>query len=128
MSNRQTGFGGTLWHPVFCVSMLLFVLNQTLELAQVYIWPLHTHLDDLLCLPISLTIILAAERLYFQNPEFILPRRYIVLAVLLFGLVFEGILPLLSARYTADIIDVFAYIIGAAIFQASINRVKKATV
>ncbi|GAB3194933.1 hypothetical protein GCM10027293_04280 [Pontibacter aydingkolensis] len=93
-----------------------------LELLHIYIWPLHTHLDDLLCMPVILTLILAAERLYFRNPYFVLPRHYIVVSVLLFSIVFEGILPLLAAKYTADAWDIVAYVVGALIFHKNINR------
>ncbi|MBW7466273.1 hypothetical protein ABID22_000054 [Pontibacter aydingkolensis] len=112
----------TLRHPIFLASLLLFCLNQVLELLHIYIWPLHTHLDDLLCMPVILTLILAAERLYFRNPYFVLPRHYIVVSVLLFSIVFEGILPLLAAKYTADAWDIVAYVVGALIFHKNINR------
>ena len=111
-----------LQHPLFIASMLLFCLNQVLEQAEVYIWPLYTHLDDLLCLPVTLSIALAAERVYFQNPFFVLPRHYLLIAVLLFSLVFEGLLPLFAAKYTADVWDVVAYAAGATIFQVGINK------
>lgn len=112
----------TLQHPLFILSMLLFCLNQALEQAEVYIWPLYTHLDDLLCLPVTLTIILAAERAYFHNPFFILPKRYLLMAVLMFSIVFEGLLPTFAAKYTADAWDVVAYAVGAFVFQLGINR------
>ncbi|MEJ8802558.1 hypothetical protein [Pontibacter sp. H249] len=111
-----------LQHPLFIACLLLFCLNQVLENNGVYVWPLHTHLDDFLCLPLTLTIILAAERVYFQNPAFILPKRYLVIAAVLFSLMFEVILPLFAARYTADPWDVIAYAAGALLFQLSINR------
>ena len=111
-----------LRHPFFLLSVLLFCLNQVLEQLQLYIWPLHTHLDDLLCLPVVLTLILASERLYFQNPYFVLPRAYTISAVLLFSLVFELLLPVLHVKYTSDIWDVIAYGVGALLFQTIINR------
>lgn len=117
-----------LLHPVFIVSVLLFALNQALEQAGVYIWPLYTHLDDILCMPIVLTLILAAERLYFNNPFFTHPKRYLLATVLLFCVVFEWLLPLLSAKYTSDILDVAAYIMGALLFQKTINKATPAKV
>ncbi|MFD2513967.1 hypothetical protein ACFSRY_08830 [Pontibacter locisalis] len=112
----------TLCHPLFLLCLLLFGLNQLLELSKVYVWPLYTHLDDLLVLPITLTIALAAERAYFNSHGFVLPLRYSLLAFVLFSAVFEGVLPLISQKYTADALDVVAYALGTAAFQLLINR------
>lgn len=112
----------TLRHPIFTSSFILFGLNQLLELGHIFIWPLYTHLDDLLCLPITLTVILAAERLYFANPYFVLPKRYILSTVFLFSVTFEALLPAVASKYTSDVWDVVAYAVGALLFQVSINR------
>ncbi|WP_299818475.1 magnesium citrate secondary transporter [uncultured Pontibacter sp.] len=112
----------TLQHPLFIISMLLFCLNRVLEYKQLFIWPLHTHLDDLLCLPITLTIVLAAERAYFQNPYFVLPWHYLLIAVLSFSIVFEWLLPMYATRYTSDVWDVVAYAVGAGAFHAFSNQ------
>ncbi|WP_299758799.1 magnesium citrate secondary transporter [uncultured Pontibacter sp.] len=112
----------TFRNPVFILCLLLAVGNQALELSKVYIWPLHTHLDDLLALPLTLTVALAAERLYFKNPYFVLPKQYTLLALLLFSVVFEGLLPRLHNKYTADAWDVLAYMVGALIFQVWLNK------
>ncbi len=112
----------TLLHPVFILCLILACANQVLELNKVYIWPLHTHADDLLALPLTLTVALAAERAYFRNPCFTLPLHYTLLAVLLFSVVFEGLLPLLHTRYTADWWDIPAYAVGALVFQLTLNK------
>ena len=116
----------TLKHPLFIISIILFGLNQLAEQAELFIWPLHTHLDDLLCLPISLSIILAAERLYFSDQKLTLPKRHLILAVVLFSLIFEGVLPLFSERYTMDAWDIVAYTLGAWIFHKTINSARQA--
>ncbi|WP_276498361.1 hypothetical protein [Pontibacter litorisediminis] len=112
----------TLRQPLFVFFLVLAAANQLLELAGIYVWPLHTHLDDLLVLPLALTVALAAERLYFRNPGFVLPQRFTLLALLLFSVVFEGLLPLLHQKYTADPWDVAAYGVGAAVYQAWMNK------
>ncbi|MCC9138512.1 magnesium citrate secondary transporter [Pontibacter silvestris] len=100
----------------------MFFLNQALELADVSVWPLHAYLDDLLCMPIVLTIALAAERVYFQNPQYVIPLHYIIGAVVAFGAFFELLLPFIYTKHIADIADVVAYAAGAAIFQLTINK------
>lgn len=111
-----------LTHPVFILCVLLFGLNQSMEKVGVYIWPLHTHLDDLLCLPIVLTLILIAQRLYFKNAHYTHPKRHLLIALLLFSVVFEWMLPMLSGRYTSDPLDIAAYTVGALLFQVTINK------
>lgn len=114
-----------LRHPVFLLCIVLALSNQLLELYGLYIWPLHTHLDDLLVLPITLSFALAAERLYFNDLCYVLPLRYTLVALLLFCVVFEALLPLLHSKYTADLWDVLAYTAGALLFQMSINKPPK---
>ncbi|WP_299989871.1 hypothetical protein [uncultured Pontibacter sp.] len=112
----------TLLHPVFLVCALLFVGNQALELAGFYFPLLFSYLDDLLAMPIVLTIILAAERIYFQNDKFVLPLAWLVVTVVAFSVFFELLLPPIYSKHTADWLDVMAYTLGALIFQFSINK------
>ena len=112
----------TFTNPVFIVCAILFIANRLLEWQGIFIRPLPSYLDDLLCLPIVLTIILAAERLYFKAPGFILPANYSWWAVAAFCVVFEGVLPFVSEKYTADVMDVFFYSLGAVIFLVTINK------
>ena len=112
----------TLQHPLFLFSLLLFCLNRVLEQAQVFIWPLYAYLDDLLCLPLTLSLILAVQRTYFQNQSMALPVRHIVFAVAAFGICFELLLPLYKPLYTADLVDVLAYAFGAIAFHLFMNK------
>ncbi|QCR24021.1 magnesium citrate secondary transporter [Pontibacter sp. SGAir0037] len=112
----------TLRHPVFLICLILFCINQVLELAHIYIEYLFSYLDDLLSMPIVLTIILTAERLYFSDNRFVLPWHYTLAAVVLFSIFFEWLFPLFSQRHTADAWDMAAYAIGAVLFHFSINK------
>ncbi|TXK33742.1 hypothetical protein FVR03_18975 [Pontibacter qinzhouensis] len=112
----------TLRHPFFLLCFFLFLLNQVLELAGFYIWPLHTHLDDLLCLPLVLTLVLSVERRYFNSPEFVLPLSYVLSAFVFITVVFELLLPLFYTRFTADAFDVLAYAAGGITFHLLLNK------
>ncbi|RIJ37664.1 magnesium citrate secondary transporter [Pontibacter oryzae] len=112
----------TIRQPYFLLCLALFMLNQLLEWQQLYIRPLYSYLDDLLCLPLSLTIVLAAERAYFLNPAFILPKSHILLAIFLFSIVFELVLPFCSLAYTADFLDVVAYGFGGILYAVLLNN------
>jgi hypothetical protein len=48
-----------------------------------------------------------------------LPGSHIIITVVFLSLVFEGILPKMSTKFVADILDVVAYIAGA-FFSGSI--------
>jgi hypothetical protein len=112
----------TLRHPIFLVSVLLFLINQALEQAGVFIPLLFSYLDDLLAMPIVLTIILAAERIYFRNNSFVLPLGWVIGAVVAFSIFFELMLPPFFQKHTADWLDVVAYSVGAVVFHFTINK------
>jgi hypothetical protein len=112
----------TFSQPLFILCLLLFCLNQVLEWQHIFISPLYQYLDDLLCMPLVLTISLATERLYFGNYNFTLPPKYSLVAVLVFSVYFEVVLPLLSPVYTADVLDVLCYTFGVMVFHRTVNR------
>lgn len=112
----------TLLHPVFLICVFLFIGNQALELAGLYFPLLFSYLDDLLAMPIVLTIILAVERIYFQNDSFVMPLAWLAGAVVAFSIFFELLLPPIYSKHTADWLDVVAYTLGALVFQFTINK------
>lgn len=112
----------SLQHPLFIICILLFCLNRALEQAQVYIWPLYAYLDDLLCMPLTLGLILAVQRAYFQNQSMTIPVRHIILAVAAFSVCFELLLPLYRPLYTGDVLDIVAYCLGALAFHQLMNK------
>jgi hypothetical protein len=84
-------------------------------------WP-ASYLDDLLCLPLVLGLVLAVHRLRHPGPGLILIRGHSLVALLLFSVYFEVILPRLSSGFTADPVDVVMYGIGWCVFEWGINR------
>lgn len=112
----------TLRHPVFLFFALLFLINQALELGGVFIPLLFSYLDDLLAMPLVLTLILAAERTYFRNNSFVLPGSWVAIAVVAFSVFFEILLPPFFPKHTADWLDVVAYTLGGALFYITINK------
>ena len=112
----------SLRHPLFITCVLLFCLNRVLEQAQVYVWPLYAYLDDLLSMPLTLGLILAVQRAYFNKQEMTIPVAHVVAAITAFAVCFELLLPLYKPLYTADVLDVLAYIVGAVVFHIFMNR------
>jgi hypothetical protein len=80
-------------------------------------------LADALCLPVILTLALAAQRLLRRRPDFVLPDTWLLAAWLYVSVWFELLAPgLRPTRYTADGLDVLAYAAGAWVFRRWLNR------
>lgn len=105
-------------HPLFIISSVLFWLNQALEkIYGIYIPIVHGYLDDLLCMPIVLSIAMqVVQMLHPLGSLYTFSRSHIFIVVFYFSLLFEVVLPLYSINYTADILDIGCYIIGAIVF------------
>ncbi|HEY4329463.1 MAG TPA: hypothetical protein VGN88_06985 [Phycisphaerae bacterium] len=78
----------------------------------------QSYLNDLLCLPLFVPIILYAQHLLGLRPHFSPPRLWEILHIwLVFSILFEVILPRFPTifRTTADPWDVVAYLTGGAL-------------
>lgn len=115
----------TLLHPLFIAASLLFLLNQLLERNGVHLPFIHAYLDDVLCMPVVLTIALAIQREFtFRNPGYTFTWWHIGFSVLWFSFVCEIIFPRYIAAYTADPLDVIAYMAGAIVFGVYVNAAR----
>lgn len=111
-----------LKNKIFIFSALLFGMNQLLEKKfGIFIPLLHAYLDDLLCMPIVLTLTLLVLQFLLKDFQFRLNKFQIFIAFVYFSIMFEIILPSFSAKYTPDILDIAAYGAGAFIFFNYIN-------
>lgn len=108
------------WTLAACA--LLFAANHALEAARASTSWLRGRLDDLLVLPLALGSALVLHRLRGRPAAWVLPPGQVVAGVVLLGVIFEGLLPLLDARATADPADLAAYAAGGGLFAAVINR------
>jgi len=104
------------------VLILLFVMIRLAEArGSAPVW-VSSYGDDLLCLPLVLSVVLTAHRLSLRSIRFTLPGFHGLLAVVLFGILFEGILPVTGARAVADPLDILMYLAGFLVFQAGLNQ------
>ncbi|WP_242917980.1 hypothetical protein [Pontibacter liquoris] len=83
-------------------------------------WMQH-YLDDLLCLPLVLTITLFVLR-YFYGAQLRLCWYHVAFTVLYFSLAFEVFFPRFLPRYTGDWVDAALYAAGGMIFYRFLNR------
>lgn len=78
-------------------------------------WVFH-YLNDLLCIPIVGYTGLWLVRKIKGNAQIQIPWWAVGVVVLLYAIYFEGYMPLVSTRYTADWFDVVCYGIGGLLF------------
>jgi hypothetical protein len=103
------------------VLVTLFVVIRLVEAqGSAPVW-VRSYGDDLLCLPLVLSVVLTAHRLSTRSDRFTLPGFHGLLAVVLFGILFEVILPLVGTRAVGDPLDVLMYLTGFLVFQAGLN-------
>ena len=102
---------------LFITCLLIFLLNSLLinfssNLPSFF----SSYLNDLLCLPIVLSICFFVVRSFGINrsPKISLFTAFSLAA--LYAIYFEFYLPEVTTRYTSDVIDVLLYFVGAIIF------------
>lgn len=111
-------------NPYFWLPCILFWANQYLERIEGLFLPfLHSYLDDLLAMPVVLGITLQIFRWIYpgKNPM-IFTKKQVIIGVVYFGVLFEGLLPAWSPVYVADPLDLVCYGIGSIYFWIFINH------
>jgi hypothetical protein len=78
--------------------------------------------DDFLCLPLVLSLALAVHRLNGRCFQATLPVSHGLLALGVFAVFFEGILPRIGSSAVADPLDVLMYLAGFLVFHLGLNR------
>jgi hypothetical protein len=107
---------------LFILASTAYLVNRFLltwlELPQYKI----AYLNDVLCLPITLTLALFLQQQMFPGSarERLNPAQ-ILFTFLYISFFFEGVLPALADRYTRDWLDVVAYAAGGLIFYYGCN-------
>jgi hypothetical protein len=118
---------GVFRNPVFLVCLFIFGVHYGLVRLGFSVPVLQHYLNDLLCLPLALSVTLFLQRSFFyRHSAYVLTAYQVGLAAAYFSLAFEVIFPLFMKRYTADILDVVAYSVGGFIFYKFINHPEKA--
>ncbi len=102
---------------LFVVCTGLFLTGRLMVFLEVYqSWWLKNYLNDLLCMPIILTICLLGVHFIKKDKSIRISLFSALSLATFYSLYFEIILPRITERYTADIYDVFLYFTGALIF------------
>jgi len=106
---------------VLVPALLLVVMHRGWEPAHLLLW-VGSYLDDLLCLPVVLGVVLASLRWFRHRPDLTLPVQLGLVTLVLYAGWFELVLPRVNSRATADPLDAVAYAVGLALFMVFINR------
>lgn len=103
--------------PYFIIFIGVFLIIYTLQKLQIPLpfW-INNYVNDFLCMPVVLTICLAAVRFIKKDKSLFLPLSAIVSLTLFYSIYFEYFLPAHYPRYTADWLDVVMYFLGATMF------------
>lgn len=101
----------------FFSSLLISLLIYTLQKCAIPIPRLISfYLNDLLIIPIVLTICLVVLRWSKQHTKYKIPPLIILYICVIYAVFFEYYLPKWHPRYTADFFDVCCYFSGGFIF------------
>ncbi|WP_026463172.1 hypothetical protein [Adhaeribacter aquaticus] len=111
-----------LLNPFFIVAISLYVVNKfllpLLNLNQYQV----PYLNDMLCLPVVLTLALwLQQNLFPRSCRRRLNGAQVIFTVIYFAVIFEGLLPALSDKYTRDYLDVLAYAVGGMVYYFLLN-------
>ncbi|MCF7823687.1 MAG: hypothetical protein K9N35_05895 [Candidatus Marinimicrobia bacterium] len=106
------------------LSAFTYVINRWIIMPQE--WSpvfFRDYLGDILALPVYLPLSLYLSiKLEIVPGEFQLNPVHVLAAVILFSVIFEGIVPAIDATSTRDPLDIFAYLIGGLIAYAVEKR------
>jgi hypothetical protein len=103
--------------PYFLGFLGLYFFIRSLDFFKIiHIDFLANHLADVCAMPVVLTICLLCLRLIKKDAVVILPFWFIIMMTVYWSAYFEWWLPYYSDVYTADVLDVLAYVIGGASF------------
>lgn len=106
----------------FLLAAGLYALHFGAGKAGLSLPLLQHYLNDLLCMPLVLTLTLFLQRSFtFRDPGHVFTKHQVGIAVLYYSVAFELVLPPFLPRYTADPLDVLAYALGGWFFYVFIN-------
>ena len=113
----------TILLPAWWIPLALFLLHQFMQkiLGWNHLW-VDSYLDDLLCMPVFLGLVLVERRWWLRQPAYCFPLFDTLLMILALSLIYEEIFPLISSQFTKDLWDYFYYFAGGIFFYFCINK------
>jgi len=97
--------------------VFLYLVIRYLRRIHQIIPFVNSYLNDILCLPIILGLVLFIIRKWvIRNPDYYFSIYHILFTAVVFSLYFEWYLPQRDFRFTSDFFDVLAYFSGGILF------------
>jgi hypothetical protein len=112
---------------VFILTTFLFASSQLLQATNIGSRFIFSYLDDLVVMPIILTVALVLIRVLFQKPNFEFPKSYLFVAFVYFSIYFEWWIPQVNNAFTSDWMDIVCYGIGTLVYFQSRKSASKAS-
>lgn len=106
-------------YALLCVGFLIFkLIEKQVDLS--ILW--SGYFEDLIAIPIILkSSLLVVQLCSSRYNNFRIKNTDLAIIFIAFSLYFELALPYFDTRFTADLMDVFCYGIGAVFFSAFMN-------
>ncbi|MGY3794816.1 hypothetical protein [Aquimarina sp. 433] len=116
MHNRLALITHKYYFRIFSVITFSIYVLQQLEIRLPLFF--QNYLNDLLCMPLVLSVCQIAVRKLKSDTRILLPIPLLILVTIGYSIYFEWYLPQYDDRYTADWLDVLMYFIGMFFFYA----------
>jgi len=113
----------TLLNPWFTTGCLIWLTVILLRKLGHPLPLISGYVDDAFAIPVIANLALWFQRvLIIKNNYYVLSPRQVIFIVVYVSIVFEGLLPWISAIYTADWVDVMLYAFGGCFFYWVMNK------
>jgi hypothetical protein len=113
----------TLLNPWFLAGCVVWLIVTILRKTGHPLPYLNGYLTDAFAIPVIANLGLWFQRVVIYKTNFyVLSAWHVVFIVVYVSVVFEGILPWLSVKYTADWMDVALYGVGGVFFYFVMNK------
>jgi len=113
----------TLLNPWFILGCLVWIIIFTSRKLGHPVYLLNGYIDDAFAIPVIANLSLCFMRVaVIRSNYYVLSAGKVAFIVIYTSVVFEGFLPFISKKYTADWIDVLLYITGGVFFYFVMNK------
>jgi hypothetical protein len=112
----------TLFNPWFIVGCFTWAIVIAFRKLGHPVPCLNGHINDFFAIPVIANLALWFQRVMYKTNYYVLAPWHVIFIVVYVSVVFEGILPRFSIRYTADWMDVLLYVIGGLFFYWVMNK------